>query len=333
MVTVEDHLYHTAELLDAITRRSPGLLAWTTCCAIDDPGGDTTAAVAEWIERYPSVQIAAMVDLAQLPAAASRRVIPIDPKRLGELGSFARLVASLLRPGGVLLQDVHLSTLRFIPADRWWESIYLAATVRGTFAQQPPAVRFLSNKRGYAATFGRDLMEAGFDPRDVLDKSELDDVVVPSLVREIDRRFPLELVTSAKGHPVPIAADEAGRREVETALDLVLWDAGGRLELTGRAVVAPVTFRSGSQESATWRQLIDDRVGGGPGLPTSDVGARLSEPGAERAEMSNLAARHVHTLRSRLVNTQAIVTAHHAYRLDPGLTVGFVRARESSNLP
>ena len=78
---------------------------------------------------------------------------------------FARLVASLLRPGGILLQDVHLSTLRFIAPDRWWESIYVAATVRGTFPRRQPAVRFLSNKRGYTATFGRDLMDAGFDPR------------------------------------------------------------------------------------------------------------------------------------------------------------------------
>lgn len=332
MVTVEDHLYHTAELLDAIARRSPDLLAWTTCCAIDDPGRDTTAAVAEWIERYPSVRIAAVIDTAELPAAARGRVVAIDPKRLAELGSFARLVASLLRPGGILLQDVHLSTLRFIPADRWWESIYLAATVRGTFAQQPPAVRFLSNKRGYAATFGRDLMDAGFDPRDVLDKAELDDVVVPSLLRELDRRFPLELVTSATAPPVPIPPDDAGRREVEAEIDVVLWDVGGRLELGGRSVVAPVTFRSASQEARTWRQLIDDRVAGGTGLPISEVGARLSEPGAERAEISNLAARHVHALRARLVSGQAIVTAHHAYRLDPGLAVGVVRARESSNL-
>ena len=44
VVSVEDHLYHTAEMLEAMARACPALLAWTTVCTIDDPGPDTAAA-------------------------------------------------------------------------------------------------------------------------------------------------------------------------------------------------------------------------------------------------------------------------------------------------
>lgn len=95
----------------------------------------------------------------------------------------------MLRPGGLLLQDIQLATLGFIPPNRWWESIYLANTLRG-----PP------------------------------DRPER----------------------------------------------------------------------------------------------------------ARRAEITNLAARHIHDLRGRLRDGAAIVTTHHAYRLAENLRVGRVTARESS---
>jgi hypothetical protein len=299
-----------------------------TCCAIDDPGSDTTTAVASWLEQYKTIRVAACVGPRQVSTDGAARLLTIEPRSLTELAAFARLVASLLRPGGILLQDVHLSTLRFIPADRWWESIYIAATVRGTFARRPPAVRFLSNKRGYTATFGRDLMQAGFDPREVMDKAELEAVIVPSIARSLRTQFPFELTSSDRPGALPVSADEDDRREIDEGLDVVLWDPGGRIELSGRSTSAPVTFRAGSQEARTWQLLIADRIQNGPGLLIASVGERLAESGAERAEMSNLAARHVHGLRSRLLDGQAILTVNHAYRLDPSLVVGLVRKRD-----
>lgn len=323
-------MYHTAEMLDALARRAPEVLPCLTCCAIDDPGTDTTNAVTRALERFPAVRIAACVAAEALPAELADRLVPLVPARLAELTSFAKLVSSLLRPGGILVQDVHLSTLRFISPDRWWDSIYVAATVRGTFARRPPAVRFLSNKRGYTATFGRDLLDAGFDPREVMDKAELEEVVVPSIARDLRSRFPLQLLTEGRG--VPVAGDEDARREIDEQLDVVLWSVAGRSELSGRAVPASVTFRAGSHEARTWHDLIVDRVSGGGGVLIADVGQRLADAGAERAEMSNLAARHVHALRARLDNGQALQTANHAYRLDPSLTVGLVRARDDAHL-
>lgn len=325
-------MYHTTELLQAVARACPDLLAWTTVCAIDDPGPDTASAIAGWLSEFDGIQIAARVDPGELPAEHAHRVFPIGAPHVADSSAFARMLASLLLPGGLLVQDVHLSTLHFIPADRWWESIYLAATVRGIFPKHPPAVRFVSNKRGYAATFGRDLIDAGFDPREVMDKAELDAVVVPSIASDLNVRFPLELTSSLRSRPTPVAAHDDSRHEIDRALDLVEWDVSGRVELAGRLLDAPVIFRTGSNEAVTWQRLIDERLATGAGVPVAEVGQRLAEDGAERAEISNLAARHIHALRGRLSSSSAIVTANRAYTLDPAVTVGRVRRRAGAHL-
>jgi hypothetical protein len=329
VVSIEDHLYHTAEMAGSIARIAPDLLPCLTTCAIDAPGPDTTRAVADLLQRHGALQIAARVDPADLDPDHRRRVVRIDEAKIADLSSFARTIAALLLPGGVLVQDIHLSTLAFVSRERWWESIYAAATVRGMYAGRPPAVRFLSNKRGYAATFGRDLMDAGFDPRDVMDKAELDATVVPALARDVRERFPLLLEVPSPPSPAitPVGEDDASHREVDAAMDLVEWNVAGRVELGGRLLNAPVVFRAGSQEGLTWQALINDRFAAGDGVPVVDVGMRLATAGAERAEASNLAARHIHALRSRLTTPGAIVTVNHAYRLDERLLVGRVRRR------
>src|SRR5262245_26313516 len=314
LVFVEDHLYHTAELLAALAAVRPDLLASITAVGIDRPGPDTDATVDEWRTRYPQLQIVAPLTRHDSASAASQRIRALDPIDLANAPSFAKLVSRLLRPGGILVQDVQLSTLPFLPADRWWESIYLAATVRGLFADRAPTVRFLSNKRGYEATFGRDLLEAGFDPRDVMDKAALMDTVVPTIGAFLDREFPYE-VRAGDGR-WPVGRTDADRAELSAVFDAVLWPAAGGLELSGRAIAAGAqAVRGGEAES--WRLLIDDLLSDGPGLTVIDVGRRLGPPDAERAELTNVAARHVHTLRSRLVDPAAIVTKDHAYRLRP----------------
>jgi hypothetical protein len=316
LVFVEDHLYHTAELLAAMAAVRPDLLASATAIGIDRPGPDTDATVEEWRTRYPELQIVAPLARRDTAAAASLRV--------------RELVSRLLRPGGILIQDVQLSTLPFLPADRWWESIYLAATVRGLFAARVPTVRFLSNKRGYSATFGRDLLEAGFDPRDVMDKSALRDAVVPGVIALFDRAFPRTLQARLPPQGAiswPVGQSDADRDEIEQALDLMLWPAGSGLELGGRLVAGSngrVSFRHGSTEADTWKQLIDDALLDGNGLAVVDVGARIGPAGAERAELTNLAARHIHTLRGRLRAAEVIATANHAYRLGDKIRIGLV---------
>lgn len=306
IVVVEDHLYHITQLLEALSDLAPDLLAQTTVLCLERPGPDTDATVERWRKDHPDLQVAAAVSGETL-----------DPQVFTNANAFCRTLAGMVRPGGLLVQDIQLSTLTFLPADRWWESIYLAATVRGMFASRPPACRFFSNKRGYGATFGRDLVEAGFDPRDVIEKDELSRVVVPALRSHLDRRFPWRLGKTAVG------STEEDRQEVEDSLDIVVWrDADGGISIGGRALARRVQLKPGSQEGATWERLIEDRLDGGEGVPVIEVGERLAPEGALRAEVTNVAARHLHVLRSRLEDPGAIVTSRHAYRLRDGLQVG-----------
>ena len=318
-------MYHTGDLLAALARQRPDLLGDTTVVAIDRDGPDTSAAVDDWLSRYGTVQVAACVDERD-------RVRAISSTELSDAVAFAKCIARLLRPGGILVQDVQLHTLPFIPADRWWESIYAAATVRGLFGDAPPAIRFLSNKRGYAATFGRELADAGFDPRDVMDKSELAAAVVPAIAGLFDRAFPLSLHGTGVGDPNParrwrVGPKHIGQDEIERAFDLILWRADGTVELGGRVVSAPgrrVMLKPSTPETATWAAMVSDFLGARAGVPVLAIGERLGPPGAERAELTNLAARHIHTMRSRLTRPDAIVTANHRYRLNDGLRVGEV---------
>ncbi len=302
-MVVEDHLYHITRLLEALSGLAPALLAQTTVLCLERPGPDTDATVERWRKDHPDLQIAATRTL--------------DPQVFTSANAFCRTLAGMLRPGGLLVQDIQLSTLTFLPADRWWESIYLAATVRGMFATRPPACRFFSNKRGYGATFGRDLVEAGFDPRDVIEKDELSKVVVPALRSYLERRFPWKLEGTAVG------STEEDRQEVEDAMDIVIWrDTDEGISLGGKALSRRVQLKPGSQEGVTWERLIEDRLEGGEGVPVLEVGERLAPEGALHAEITNVAARHLHVLRGRLEDPGAIVTAQHAYRLRDGLRVG-----------
>jgi hypothetical protein len=165
-------------LLDVLSEAG-AVLDQTTVVCLDRPGPDTTQITASWLERYPGLQVATRL----VGGHSTPRRMPLDPAVFEDAHRFCKAVAGMLRPGGLLLQDIQLATLGFIPPDRWWESIYLANTVRGMFAGSPPACRFLSNKRGYEATFGRDLLDAGFDPRDVMDKSD----PLGAMINEVER--------------------------------------------------------------------------------------------------------------------------------------------------
>ncbi|HEX3552896.1 MAG TPA: hypothetical protein VIA62_06675 [Thermoanaerobaculia bacterium] len=328
LVVAEDHLHHVSELLAVLAAAGAGLVAQTTVLCLDRPGPDTTRTAAGWLERYPGLQVAARFD-GDVPELLRPRRAILDAALFESTESanrFAKTLAGLLRPGGLLLQDIQLSTLAFIPPDRWWESIYLATTVRGMFAENPPTGRFLSNKRGYEATFGRDLLDAGFDPRDVMDKSELQEMVLPVVRSSLDRAFPLILQVPGSGEAW-VAKTEEDRREVESELDLVVWQ-GSTVEIGGR-LLPRLSCKAGSQEAVTWTALVEDRLRGGDGVPVLDVGTRIAPEGAGRAEITNLAARHIHGLRGRLREGGAIVTAHHAYRLADGIRIGRVQPRKA----
>jgi hypothetical protein len=334
LVVVEDHLHHVTELLGTLAEAEASLPGLTTVLCLDRAGPDTTRFVEHWLAADPAVQVAAGLEAGD---AGSRRnrFAALDHTVFENANRFCKTLAGMIRSGGLVLQDVQLSTLGFIPQDRWWESIFLASTVRGMFAENPPTWRFLSNKRGYEATFGRDLIDAGFHPRDVMDKNELRQTVVPVVRSQLDRAFPFTLQVLDSGRRLPdaaVARAEEDRREIDSELDLVLWCTGAGAEIGGRLLAGEadrrwLAFKAGSQEAVTWNELAEDRFKLGSGVPVLDVGARIASEGAGRAEVTNLAARHVHGLRSRLKDPSAIVTAHHAYRLADGLRLGRVAQR------
>ena len=375
LVIVEDHLYHMTELLDGLGKAPDLVGQLTVVCLdrpgpdtrrtvaawlADHPALQVVAAVAApelpagagaggGGAREGAAEDGAAGDGATGDGAAgdgaagdgaagdgaAGRLRPLPAAAFTSASRLCQAVAGALRPGGLLLQDVQLSTLAFIPADRWWESIYLASTVRGMFAERPPACRFVSNKRGYEATFGRDLLDAGFDPRDVIDKAEISRAVLPVVRAFLERSFPMSLRLAAPGRApweLRAARLESEREEIEREVDLLLWSgADDAVDLGGRSIAERepsrrrLALKAASQEAITWNALIADRLASGPGLAVLDIGRRVAPPDAGRAELTNAAARHLHTLRSRLEDPAAIVTAGHRYRLGERLTVGCAR--------
>lgn len=333
IVVVEDHLYHIGEILQMLCDHAPALAAQLCLVCLDRPGPDTDAAVADWLAREPDLIVAAAVAPAAVPACDRARLVTLAPACFTDATTYCRTVAGLLRPGGLLLQDIQLSTLQFLPDERWWESIYLANTIRGMFAVAPPNGRFMSNKSGFEATFGADLFEVGFDPREVLAKHRLAEQLVPVLQRFRRRAFPLVCrLPGDDGWPRDLWLSETPQASPppERFAELLLWrDRHGAHKLCGSQVKprggkTEIPLKADSRELETWRDLVDAFLADGPGLPVRTLGARLAPDGAAGAELANAAARHIHGLRARLADPGLIETQDHHYRFGAQRLIGRV---------
>ncbi|MEM7456666.1 MAG: hypothetical protein AAF456_20140 [Planctomycetota bacterium] len=326
IVAVEDHVYHISELLRESKKGSESLLASLTVVCLDRAGPDTDEAVEHWLSEFDTVQVAARVSSESI---ANDRLLNLPEAVFASQNEYCRQIAALLRAGGLLLQDIELETLEFVPRDKWWESTMLATTVRGIKGQPPPRCAFISNKRGYEATFGAELLAAGHDPRDVLNKYETERIVVPFLVKHLAEAFSLTLIWTQADleSSCRIGDDPVSRRELEAEIDLVLWpDKDGQSELGGRLLEpskkSPLVFPVDSNEFKTWQALISARIDSNTGVEVQAVGARVAPAGALRPEITNAAARHIHSLRKRLKDPADIVTVQGEYRLRERLKVG-----------
>jgi hypothetical protein len=329
LVVVEDHLYHIGQLLDLLHRHAPELLERLTVVCLDRRGPDTDAAVRGWVAKHPHVQIVADIELG--PRDNSGRVQSLPAAASSSGPAYARTITELLAPRGLLVQDIQLETLHFLPADQWWESIYLANTVRGMYADRPPQCIFLSNKRGFHATFGKDLLEVGFDPRDVLHKDDLEEGLIPLLHRRLRDAFPLELHVAEQAAVEWLTSDPIELEQLSARLDLVVWDdRAAKLGLSGRCVQGRqmrLDLASDGQEAITWRELVEARVDGRAGISTREIGSRVGPEFSLPAEQSNAAARHIYALRKRLRSPDLLITADHQYALAEELSVGWVQPR------
>ena len=328
IVIIEDQTYHLMEILDHLHQQKSPWPAHMTVVSLERPGPDTSRATIDWLERFPFLQVAstmAPVD-TPLPSEYTDRLLVLDEAVFDNQHHFCKTMARLLRPDGLLVQDIQLDTLTFLSREEWWTSIYLASTIRGTFAMRAPSCRFMSNKTGFGIGFGRELMDAGFDPREVIDKSQSGRLITGVLDNFMEQTYPLELEI-CQGHVEPVSyfANREDRQIIDAATDLVWWDdrhAGP--ELSGRKVSENKQLRPKTQEQTTWRALFDDYFDAGCGVPVDVVGKRLAAKDALKAERTNAAARHIHALRSRLCESELILTEDSAYRLNRELVVGRV---------
>ena len=329
IVIIEDHTYHLMEILESLQRHNSSWPAHITVVSLDRPGLDTSRAAVDWLERFPELQVVSTLSGLKGPLAPdlAGRFLVLDENLFANHHLFCKTMAQLLRHDGLLLQDIQLDTLKFLCRDEWWTSIYLASTIRGMFPQRTPSCRFMSNKTGFGIGFGRDLMDAGFDPREVIDKSQLGALITGVLDDFMDQAFPLELeICSGHDEPVSFQVNREDRETMEAALDLIWWeDRHAGPELSGRMVSGKKQLRPKTQEQISWKTLIDDYFDAGSGVPIDEVGQRLAAEDALRAERTNAAARHIHSLRARLSENDAILTENSAYSLNRELLIGRVR--------
>jgi len=333
IVVIEDHVYHIREILDSLADAGGVWLDQLTVVCLDRPGPDTDRAILSWLQDCPELQVVARINDAALLNPSQRvRFKNLETRAFQDRIAFCKLIASLMRAGALLLQDIQLETLSFLPPSRWWESIYLASTVRGMFSRHPPSCRFMSNKSSFSISFGKEMAEAGFDPRDVIDKNDLAALVPLVFDSYLNQTFPLILeIADGELEPRLELIQQGEAEQIEAELDLVLWLDGDRVSLGGNLVKArgsgrPVLKPRG-HEATTWTDLLADRFDLGPGIPVQEVGCRIAMEGAGKAELTNVAARHLHTLRGRLKGDDLIITESHAYHLSRRLRLGRVRPR------
>ena len=82
LVAVEDHVYHISELLRAIQRTSHDLLESLTVVCLDRVGPDTDAAVQDWLNGYPEIQVAARLADSKVGSNWQNRLLAFGRKRL-----------------------------------------------------------------------------------------------------------------------------------------------------------------------------------------------------------------------------------------------------------
>lgn len=336
LVVVEDRVYHISELLGTIQRSAPQLSANLTVVCLDRAGPDTDAAIQDWRTGFPELQIASRISDPNRFSDSPTQVFELPDVVFTHQNDYCKTIAGLIQHRGLLIQDIDLESLQFISRERWWDTTLLASTVRGIVGDRAPKCAFISNKRGYEATFGSELLAAGHDPRDVMNKYEMERVVVPFMSQHLESYFPWQLhwISDVNSpHDRWISQDEAARRDIESELDLVLWpEKDQTLELGGRALDSSkkpnLSLSFDGNEATTWHELIQSRLSGSSGVSVQAVGQRVAPTGALRAEVTNAAARHIHSLRKRLVDSQNIVTVQGHYRLADHLKVGMAERRE-----
>jgi len=350
VVVVEDRYQHLIKLAEALQTHAPRVRGRVTYVCLQD-GPDTAAEVERWLtQRDLDLQVAVLED--SLAAGLFNkhpkqlRLLPPQVCLSPDWDSYSSSLEQLVRPGGVVLQDVELSPLEFARG-RPWLSVRAAGTVQATFKarkKDPPILWFMSNKSIHFASLKDALLSVGCDlSRQFFDKKKETWSLIAAAIASHCDRFPLLWLETSRGEQRVIGVDE--RQDVCSELDIVVWLGGfGKCIVEGRLFDKSIELERGtSNQLAAWVHLVRARIEGRDGVPTIVFGSLrgledapwrgvnqlaidLSREGQSKSKDYNPSSRLAYKMKEALRDKNALDGGEHLYSLgDAVAVVGIVR--------
>ena len=273
ILVIEDHLEPLTKIIEILAAEAAHFLGLLTVVSLPrEPRGDSRESVRGWLESHPQLQVAAYLaerDAADLGAAFPDRFQPVPAAALESQTSdrLRAILAGMLRPGGLLLQDICLDSLAFIPHGDLVESFTkIAHSVQQGFpARRRPECWLMSEQRRFEADFMPRLARQGFLPKNFLSKKTLDRNLSQNLKAFLVESMPLFLRLAQHGEEsLETILGHEDRDEVMSECDLVLWQPGGRIRIGGRLVKPEEAGRlrqPGTKISQFWDALVRDLFG------------------------------------------------------------------------
>ncbi|HEY6351071.1 MAG TPA: hypothetical protein VI636_16835 [Candidatus Angelobacter sp.] len=313
VVIVEDKPRHVSTLVTELGNYREELTGLITIVCLAEGHGDTASAVGKWLANDLDLHVRTLPGpaTADLKKRFGERCGVLDPQITQDMESYAREFRTLLRPGGLLLQDVVLNPLRFTEQDKW-KSVYAAGQVRSLLMPRGLQLWFMTNKSLRVPHVLR--AKEDVKAEEFFDKEDHLTGIVSSLRRFLKEHFPWRLHLS-NGRVLAIGMGDDD--DVSHNVDIVVW-ATTKMKRTvgGRLIQWQIHAKSG-KPGLRWRpplsnvdaeavvpalvSLVRDRVNRGPGLPTTVFGripnlaegtdlqklARSQRAEAKRGEMQN----------------------------------------------
>jgi hypothetical protein len=241
------------------------------------------------------------------------QVLQSEHLYLNELGK-------MLRPGSLMLLDIELEPLEFVPADEPWRSLDLVPWFRGSC--RGLCIKLFTNKSFVATKLIGVLQQSNLSD-DVLDKEQIAEEVVPELIEFVSRAFPWTLRSK---QPNALSIGPLDTDDVAEHFDLVVGpEENGQVWIGGRIVEKRFKVNpKDSDEADAWKLLAEDQLKEHVGVSAKELFPTV---------VLEHRPQRVHRMRGKLkgdfgnADQGAIRTGDGAYRLDAQLRVGIVEPR------
>ncbi len=284
MVIVEDKPRHISTLVAELRKCPEELRGLITIVCLAEGHGDTASAVAKWLASDLDLHVLTLPGSAtsNLQKRFGERYGVLNPRITQDMESYARELRTLVRPGGLLIQDVVLNPLRFTDPDKW-KSVYAAGQVRSLLMPRGPQLWFMTNKSLRVPHVLR--AKEDVKAEEFFDKEDHLAGIVSSLRRFVKEHFPWRLhLSDGRVAAVGIGDDD----DVSHNVDLVVWATTRMKRTVGGRLIQWQVHNKGGKPSLRWRpplsnvdaeavvpalvSLVRDRINHGPGLPTTVFG-------------------------------------------------------------